>query len=747
MSIDRRQMGQVLAASLLAGLPAWADALPTPLLTIDFAELERAGQAGSVRIDSPFRPPEFVQGIHGRAWRTDGYSTTCQAALDLDARTGFAVSAWIALESWPSDLEVPVNRLTPSSLIQQVAGAAGFDAFIDTFGRWGLRAWTDSGAVTANGPDRFPLRRWVHVGLQADPKSGRLSLRQDGTIVAEAKFPPGTPLRLASAPLVLATPAAVVKILDFPVNRINGAYDRVQVFSGPLEESQWAQLAAGPADASADAALAVPPSRLGNDPLRPQMHPMPPANWANEPHGLLRWQGRWHMFYQRTPNGPFKSQMHWGHLSSTDLLSWDAEPDALWPELQSDSFGFDMKGVWSGHVIVDQDTAFAFYTSVNHGDRLAARNPGIAMAMSRDARLQHWQKRGPVLDSRAVRDFRDPWLWRDGDDWHMIVGAALDTGGGLDHYVLRRAGATGQWQRQARFADIDYRHLDIGSVIWEMPVFVPLREGVWALVVNPIGGKVTKYGEPATRAIWWTGTWTGGAFKPFDRIPRPLDLLPGHLAPTVGQAADGSWRAIGIVDERRSPLSQLRAGWANAFSFPRLWFLLPDGRTLGQRPAPELMSLRGPALIDTESLELSKEPKLLSKGLRAYELEVDLGDAQTAVTIDLLASPDGQEATRLSFDPKGTVRVDRSRASLSADSEGPQTLQAPYDSTAFGQMRTLRLLVDGSVIEVFVNDAAAFALRSYPSLPDSTGLLISRPGTSTTHLRLWPLQPTDPKRR
>lgn len=747
MSIGRRRIGQAAAAGLLMHVPAWAQPGPEPLLWLDFAALERGVHAAGAAIASPYRPAEFVPGITGRAWRTDGYSTVCQAPLALDARSGFALSMWVALESWPSDLEVPVAQLTPSSLVQQATEAAGFDAFIDTFGRWGLRVWTEAGAVTVRGPERLALRRWVHVGLQADVRAGRLVLRRDGAVLAEAAFAPGTPLRLADRPLALATPPKIVKILDFPVNRINGAYDTVQVFGAPLADADWARLSQRPAGATADAAWAVPNSRFQRDPLRPRVHPMPPANWTNEPHGLLRWQGRWHLFYQRTPNGPFKSQMHWGHLSSADLVTWDAEPDALWPELQTETFGFDMKGVWSGHVIAEGDQAFAFYTSVNHGDRLAARNPGIAMATSRDANLRDWTKRGPILDSRAVKDFRDPWLWKDGDDWHMIIGAALETGGGLDHYVLRRDGQAGQWQRRPRFVEPDYRHLDIGSEIWEMPVFVPLGRGVWALVVNPIGGRVSKYGDPATRAVWWTGTWADGLFRPFDRTPRMLDLLPGHLAPTVGFAEDGTARAIGIVDERRTPASQLRAGWANAFSLPRAWWLMPDGRTLGQRPAPELAALRGTALLD-EATALGTEPRVLASGVPAYELEIDLGPVPAALTIDVLASPDGRETTRLVFDPAGTVGVDKTRSSIAPEDEGPQRLQAPYDSAAFGRMRSVRVFVDGSVIEAFVNDAAAFAVRSYPSLSGSHQLRISAAGAKThPNLRLWPLQPTIPPRR
>jgi sucrose-6-phosphate hydrolase SacC (GH32 family) len=372
------------------------------------------------------------------------------------------------------------------------------------------------------------------------------------------------------------------------------------------------------------------------------------------------------------------------------------------------------------------------------------------MAVSTDAQLRDWKKLGPILNTEGVQDFRDPYLWKEGSTWHMLIGAALESGGGLDYWVLKAGDKGARWQRQRRFSDLSYRVMDPGSVIWEMPVFQQLSQDVWILLVNPIGGKVSKYGEPATRAVYWTGSWAGGVFKPFTREPKLLDIIPGHLAPTVARAADGTLRAIGIIDERRTPVSQERAGWANMFSLPRRWALMPDGRTLGQAPAPELVALRGRPRIDGRTLATGAPPLAIDEGLRAYELQVGFGAeaAPGTVAIELMASADGREATQLRIDPaSGAVVIDKSRASLAGEDEGPLVLRGSYDVQAFGALHTLRVIVDGSSIEVFINDAAAFAVRSYPTLAGSTGLRITRDGhaASTAKVSLWPLrQPPGP---
>ena len=748
----RCQAGTALLPWLMAAALGWtaasAQPLPVPLVTLDFDRLAQGVLPPGVSIKTQFAAPDVVPGVTGSAWRSDGFSSYAEVPLSLDPRMGFTLSLWVALESYPSDLEVPANELSPSSIAQQASADTGFDLHIDTYGRWGFRIATSGGAIRVAAPDRFPLRQWVHLVASVDAASGVVSLYQNGQLLGKAHGSPGLTLRLAQLPLSLATPARLAKILDFKINRLNAAYDLVSVYPAALQPSQLALLPGPAANAVPDAhlSLVVPDSRFAGDPLRPRVHPMPPANWTNEPHGLLRYGDAWHLFYQRTPNGPFKTQMHWGHLASRDLVTWQHQPDALWPELQNDQFGFDMKGIWSGHVITDGGKAFAFYTSVNHGDRLAASNPGIAMAVSDDPQLLTWRKLGPILNTREVKDFRDPFVWQEGGTWHMLIGAALEKGGGLQYLVLKPGEKDARWQHQRRFMDPSDRILDPGSAIWEMPVFERLSDQVSILVVNPIGGRISKYGDPATRAVYWTGEWSGGVFKPFFRSPKPLDLVPGHLAPTVGRAADGRLRAIGIVDERRSPASQERAGWANIFGLPRVWSLLADQRTLGQAPAPELVALRGEQQIQRSGLLPGSESVTLTSGLLAYELLVELDAQQTgpeALVIDVMASADGREFTRLRFDAaRGRVTVDKSKSTLSGEGEGPQVLQGDYAAEAYGAMRSVRVIVDGSALEVFVNDAAAYAVRSYPSLPGSTQLRLAVPGqqAASAKLQLWPLR-------
>jgi len=63
--------------------------------------------------------------------------------------------------------------------------------------------------------------------------------------------------------------------------------------------------------------------KLESDPHRPIYHFLPPANWMNDPNGLIQWgDGTYHLFYQYNPDFPQPANIRWGHAVSKDLLHW-----------------------------------------------------------------------------------------------------------------------------------------------------------------------------------------------------------------------------------------------------------------------------------------------------------------------------------------------------------------------------------------------------------------------------------------
>ncbi|REE05536.1 Ig-like domain-containing protein [Marinoscillum furvescens] len=682
----------------------------------------------SFQVTNTFDNPERVGGVAGNALRTDGFSTWASRDLAYDFQSELTVETWVSLESYPSDHEVPYASLSPSAIISQVDGDLGYEIGVNTFGVWWFSVNIDGQKYTCQAPEPFPLYSWVHVAGVVDGAASSIKLFLNGQQVASATIPTNGVVHEATNPLIIGKGNNDAFSGIFLINALSAAIDETKIFASAktdsIVSSEYQSMQADLPTTGFES-LIISDSRFDHDLQRPLYHAMPPANWTNEPHGLVEYNGEYHLFYQRTPNGPFKTMMHWGHMVSTDFVNWENQKDALWPTLESSpTSGYDMKGIWSGDVVVANDTAHAFYTNVNH---TGPYNPGIAHAFSNDLRLENWTKMGPVIDKQGVADFRDPYLWKEGNTWHMIIGAKMSSGrGGLSYYT---SNDLANWTLQPQFTSLDFEQVPPSQSLWEMPVFEPIGGGKHVLIVNPIPG------DGYTRAVYWTGVWSGGIFTPDYTQPKNLDLIHGHLSPTVARNTDGELVGIGIVDERWNSEAQLESGWCHTFSLPRVYSLLSDGETLGQRPAPQLSTLRIPGSEQQEtSLVVTGTQKLDAAG-RSMELIVELDTSTTASAygVNFYVSEDRQEITRLYYDKVNQkIVLDKLKSSLSPNSFERMEYVEDYDEQVFGKPYKFHIFLDHSAIDVFINGKAAFSNRVYPTRLQSKGVELFSDGGATT---------------
>src|SRR5690625_3363885 len=739
----------VLVAALILSCPAWAD------LRLHLQYDEDNGDPVVVEQVSgnPFyirhenNPPERVPGVSGNAMRTDGYSTWLTGPLDISVGQQMTLSTWIALESYPSTDEDDHR----ASSILHALGNNDFNLGIDTYGNWWFHVHIGGEVRVVHAPDLFPLYEWTHVAARVD--AGNVTLFINGVEQASESFPAGIVNLPNNGELVIGrSNQPQITHGVFEVNAMNAAYDETRIEATAVPQTELSARYSAGQYTPWQPSLSVPESRFADDHLRPRYHAMPPSNSTKEPHWLVEQEGRFHMFYQGTPIRPFKWMMHWGHMWTDDFVNWTNTRDTFYPrENRGGASGLGSKGIWSGDVIMDNGWAHAFYTTVNYDGNY---NPGIAWATNSDGTLENWTLHGGIIDKNDpnpgnILDFRDPYLWHSDGRWHMIIGAATQTGGGLEYYHTTHLG-DGYWERADGFTSVPYSSMDPDSGIWEMPVFeyIGTVDGIdkYVLIVTPIGGAMQKNHAPYIRSMYWVGTWhvdgSGvGQFVPDFTQPKNLDVIHGHLSPSVTRQ-DGELVAVGIVDERTNSQMQNDLGWAHVFSLPINWRLLEDGQTIGQTPHVGLQKLRNVSeRYFTENLNVTGDHALEFNGNQAeLTVHVDPDSAASSYGFYIAASPDMEEVTRVYYDGNNIV-IDKSSSSNFNGLEETGIYSGSYDEAVVGKPEKFQVFIDHSIITVFINDKAAFHNRIYPSRTDSTriGLMSSGSSTLFTAVEAFPL--------
>ncbi|HML47884.1 MAG TPA: glycoside hydrolase family 32 protein [Clostridia bacterium] len=433
---------------------------------------------------------------------------------------------------------------------------------------------------------------------------------------------------------------------------------------------------------------------------RPTYHFMPPAHWMNDPNGPLFYRGHYHLFYQHNPAGDRWGTIHWGHAVSCDLLRWTHWPLALAPDPAAQELH-----CYSGCAVLDGDTPALLYTSVGEGARDARTGSDQRVAFSHDGMRSFVRHPEPALTQalhdRPVTEWRDPFAWREADGWYLVVGGSRD-----GHGVV------------LRYRSDDLIRWECLGILHEDPS-VPSCECPNLLT---FGGRKLLLYSPYGQAVYHTGVIGPDGRLAVERSGVIDHSGPlGYYAPTTlinhpsGDLIQWGW----ITENARGgfPIE----GYNGALSLPRKLWLDADG-TLRQRPAEAMEALRQ-APETHAGLRLNGAFDLKTRG-RAYVLllKADLSE-EDDFTVELLATPDGQERTLVRIDwPNRHVSLIKEHVSLD-ERPNRQTQTAPLREG--DRKLELAVYVDHSILEIFVNDREAVTGRVYPTRGDAEGIRLT----------------------
>lgn len=410
----------------------------------------------------------------------------------------------------------------------------------------------------------------------------------------------------------------------------------------------------------------------------------------NDPVGITWRDDCYHLFFQHVPDAlVWKPRCHWGHATSPDLFTWETHPSALAP-------GEGDNGCWSGCLgVTDDGDATILYTSISDEWRISR----IRAASPADDAWITWNKgpyvadAPPVLDD-DIKEFRDPFVFRDGDVWRMLVGAGLVDGTACVLTYTAPSLSLSDWTYTGVLASRDgglEQPVWTGHA-WECPQLVEV-DGRHVLIVSAWAADHTHYVVAAV------GDYAEGQFEAGEW--HRLTLGPAHYAGSAFRDSDDAaclmlWiRGVEDTD----------AGWAGAQSIPLRLGVVDDMLTVSVHP----------------SLERHRVPSAPAEFGDAFDVEWHPTDGSTLTVITATGRP---------------VAILTGRGDHVVVHAGTsEPVDIPHAPGG------LRMIVDGQILEVFTRHA------TYASGLDTHGEAIAIQPTNADRYTAWRLSHVDQQPR
>lgn len=412
---------------------------------------------------------------------------------------------------------------------------------------------------------------------------------------------------------------------------------------------------------------------------RPNIHMSAERNWINDPNGFIYYKGEYHLFYQYFPYDTQWGTMHWGHVTSKDLLHFTHHPIALYP-----SKDFDRNGCFSGTALIKDDALYLYYTGVKY---IQTRDENIhkpegndgfiacqALMISKDGYTfdnihDKQQVVAPIEDITLGHKThtRDPKVWQYKDTYIMALGSKFQKEGAKDFVgeVLFYTSKDGkQWTYKNRAFNEK-----IGNM-WECPDIFQV-DGQYMLIMSP--EQIVHDGKNYTNHAVYTcvdfdeETCTMHVPDQYEFLDLGLDIY----APQTTVDKDGNRILIGWM---RMPQPFENEEWIGMMTLPRM-INVKDNQV--RFSIPTYISETFTHEITCDAFQLDK-PVRLQASLSKQGI-INIGGYRIYVEDD-------------------KIKVDRSDVFVACDVKAVH-----FETPALDGQYEIDAYIDNGIIEVFIN--------------------------------------------
>ena len=458
-----------------------------------------------------------------------------------------------------------------------------------------------------------------------------------------------------------------------------------------------------------------------NDPIRPSWHLTiaEGTGYPFDPNGAIFKDGIYHLWYLYQA----EAGHHWQHLSSIDLFHWRWHSNDL-----KHNEGDTDEGIFSGNAFMAKDgNVVIAYHGLGTG--------GNCVAYSSDSDLNLWtkSKNNPVANPGW-----DPHMWLEGDKYYMISGGVPVSEGKPNPPVLYIGESYDKPMKQVgNFMTSNMPDVDDFEDI-SCPDFFKIDDK-WVLVcISHIRG-----------ARYYIGKWDGKQFTPESHHrmnwPGGTCFAPETLLDDKGRRILWTW-----VLDRKSGVS------SGTMSMPRVLTLSKDKLSLNIEPPKEIKDLRY-SPVQEKPVKIAAGQSVTLKNIAGNVLElhatIEPGKAKR-FGVKVFCSEDGREQTPVIIDrEKNIIRIDMTKSSLNKPEyrefvmvREPNPVRDTQDAPFVlekGEKVSLKIFLDKSMLEVFVNDRQCITQVLYPSLKDAVHVQVFAEDApvSFEELKSWKLFP------
>ena len=472
-----------------------------------------------------------------------------------------------------------------------------------------------------------------------------------------------------------------------------------------------------------------------NELFRDQYHYSVKDGWGNDPNGLVYYKGKYHLFYQFYDDNVW-GPMHWAHATSTDLIHWEEQPIALYPDTNGTMF--------SGCIVVDEHNTSGFFKDGEGGLVALVTADGngqrIKLAYSSDEG-QTWTKVDQVAadwsnDPLQSKDFRDPKVFHWNNKWFMVL-----AGGPLRIYSSDNLR---DWSVESTYPDIQT----------ECPDLYPIQtdDGTVKWVLSR-GGRYYKVGD--FKQV--DGKWTfcpDQAYQDSDGIMNfgkdsyaamtyYVQNFGSEANPTIPKLTELNW--MNTWDYCNLVGKTLDQDFNGTYNLNLQLGLTKenDRYVLTQTPIKAYESLRDTAkAINYQDVTVSANNDLL-KDVKSdsYEIVSTFRPSASTTKVGFKLRQSQDQVTVVSYDLQTQeLSIDRSKSGIIINDKFAEVNKQKVTTNADGSI-SLHIFVDRASLEVFAKgDTVAGANQIFPA-PDSLGASVfTEGGDAKADIAFYPLK-------